>query len=114
MVVVVVVVVGVSGECGNKTTSAPSWGWGGAGAELGNDRESKKGSSNQWWKKSLKSSYTTVIFVPPTPNGVLMKMMRNREKSLNENSKMKIKFIEKGSLFPRPWSPNKAAFFLLL
>ena len=33
---VVVVVVGVSGECGNKTTSAPSWGWGWAGAELGN------------------------------------------------------------------------------
>ena len=78
------------------------------------DRESKKGSSHQWWEKSLESSYTTVIFVPPTPNGVLMKMMRNREKSLNENSKMKIKFIEKGSLFPRPWSPNKAAFFLLL
>ena len=35
VVVVVVVVVGVSGECGNKTTSAPSWGWGWAGAELG-------------------------------------------------------------------------------
>ena len=32
----VVVVVGVSGECGNKTTSAPSWGLGWAGAELGN------------------------------------------------------------------------------
>ena len=36
VVVVVVVVVSSSGECGNKTTSAPSWGWGWAGAELGN------------------------------------------------------------------------------
>ena len=41
VVVVVVVVVGVSGECGNKTTSAPSWGWGWAGAELGNEMERK-------------------------------------------------------------------------
>ena len=31
-----VVVVVSSGECGNKTTSAPSWGWGWAEAELGN------------------------------------------------------------------------------
>ena len=35
--IVVVVGGGVSGECGNKTTSALSWGWGSAGAELGNN-----------------------------------------------------------------------------
>ena len=37
VVIVDVVVSSSMGECGNKTTSAPSCGWASAGAELGND-----------------------------------------------------------------------------
>ena len=66
--------------------------------QMKNDRESKKGSNHLWWQKSPNIKYTAVMFVPPTPNGVLMKMMREREKYLNENSKMRIKFVEKGGI----------------
>ena len=36
------------------------------------------------------------MYVPPTPKGTLMKMLSAREKILNSNSNMRIKFIEKG------------------
>ena len=38
------------------------------------------------------------MFVPPTPNGELAKMLKKRERELNCESEMNIKFIEKGGI----------------
>ena len=42
--------------------------------------------------------YTTVLFVPPTPNGELAKLIQKREAELNRYSRLSIKVVEKGGV----------------
>ena len=53
---------------------------------------------NRWNNKNSEIQYTTVMFVTPTPGGVLLKDLKRREKELNGNNKERIKFEEKGGL----------------
>ena len=61
-------------------------------------KSQKNSLSNNWWQKNSESGkvYTDILFVPPTPNGTLAKMLRKREAELNSKSKMSIKIVEKG------------------
>ena len=64
------------------------------------DKGARKSSGYNWWQKDEKETkkYTTVLYVPPTPNGELMKMLKKRELDLNSNSDMNIKFLETGGV----------------
>ena len=42
--------------------------------------------------------YTSVLFVPPTPQGELIKELKDREGEMNKNGKERIKFIEKSGI----------------
>ena len=59
------------------------------------DRIKKKHSKKSWWKTG-KQNFNTVLFVPPTPGGILAKKMRERQAQLSKNSKLKIKVVEQG------------------
>ena len=60
--------------------------------------KAQKNKGTLWWNKNTgtQKKATSILFVPPTPNGELMKMLSEREKELNKNSKMSIKILEKG------------------
>ena len=61
-------------------------------------KEDKKARSKEkWWNKKGKY-YTTVLFVPPTPNGEIAKLIQRREQELNRYSKLAIKVVEKGGI----------------
>jgi len=48
------------------------------------DKGARKSSGYNWWKKGdNENKYTTILYVPPTPNGELMKMLMKRESELN-------------------------------
>ena len=49
-----------------------------------------------WWK--VKDRYNAVMFVPPTPGGILLKMLRARAESLLADPDLKIRFIEQGGV----------------
>ena len=50
-----------------------------------------------WWNiTNSKVQYKSVLFVNPTPGGVLAKELRKREEELNKNNKERIKIEEKG------------------
>ena len=52
-----------------------------------------------WWNNTAaKVQYTSVLFVTPTPGGVLAKELRKREEELNKNNQERIKIEEKGGL----------------
>jgi hypothetical protein len=52
-----------------------------------------------WWNSTnSKIQYKSVLFVTPTPGGVLAKELRKREEELNKNNKERIKIEEKGGL----------------
>ena len=81
-----------------------------------NDKGAKNSSGYAWWNKGL-VEYNTVLYVPPTPNGVLLKMLKKREEQLNYNSKLRIKIFEKGGTKFRnkivknnPFKPEKCQF----
>ena len=59
------------------------------------DKGAKNSSGFSWWNKG-KSKYNSVLYVPPTPNGILLKMLKKREEELNSNSKLRVKILEKG------------------
>ena len=62
-------------------------------------RESKSKKKLNWWNsEKSKVQYKSVLFVTPTPGGVLAKELRKREEELNRNSKDRIKIEEKGGL----------------
>ena len=65
--------------------------------QIENDRLTNPKSKSEWWKKDSQP-FNTVIFVPPTPGGKLAKMLREKEKQLGENSKIRIKILESGGL----------------
>ena len=50
-----------------------------------------------WWNHAQsKIQYKSVLFVTPTPGGVLAKDVRKREAEINKNSDERIKIVEKG------------------
>ena len=64
-----------------------------------NAEERKRQKSERkvkWWNtKNSKIQYKSVLFVNPTPGGVLAKELRQREEELNRNSNERIKIVEK-------------------
>ena len=48
--------------------------------------------------KKQKKTYTSILFVPPTPGSGLLKEIKKREEELNKNKKERIKIVEKGGL----------------
>jgi hypothetical protein len=62
-------------------------------------QESKLNKKSNWWNNpKSKIQYTSVLFVTPTPGGVLAKDLRIREAELNKNNQERIKIEEKGGL----------------
>ena len=57
-----------------------------------------KKKSNWWNTETSKIKYTTILFVTPTPGGVLAKELRKREEEMNRNNPERIKIEEKGGL----------------
>ena len=52
---------------------------------------------NNWYKTGKQEiKYTSVLFVPVTKGGILVKDLTKREEEINRNSKERIKFIEVG------------------
>ena len=62
-------------------------------------QKAKLDKKYNWWN-STKSNiqYKAVMFVTPTPGGVLVKDLTKREAEVNKNSSERIKFVEKGGL----------------
>ena len=58
----------------------------------------KKSRRLNWYTNDGKSKiqYKSVLFVPPTPGGILTKQLRQREEELNKYNSERIKFVEKG------------------
>ena len=54
--------------------------------------------SNWWNSQKSKVQYTSVLFVTPTPGGMLAREVRQRLKELNKNDSEKIKVEERGGL----------------
>ena len=50
---------------------------------------------HNWWNKdNSKVQYKSVLFVIPTPGGVLASQLRKREEELNRQSEERIKIVE--------------------
>ena len=62
-------------------------------------QKSKMDKKKNWWNsKNAKISYTSVVFVTPTPGEILVKQLSQRERELNKNSKERVKFVERGGM----------------
>ena len=62
-------------------------------------KELKSKKRLNWWNSDKsKVQYTSVLFVTPTPGGVLVKALTKREQEVNKNGHERIKFEEKGGL----------------
>ena len=64
------------------------------------EREAMKVNKKvNWYKNAAKGiTYRSVLFVPPTPGGVLAKELRKREEELNKCNEERIKIVEKGGI----------------
>ena len=62
-----------------------------------NSQKAKK-KCNWWNAKESKIQYKSVLFVTPTPGGVLAKELQKREAELNKNTEERIRIVEKGGL----------------
>ena len=62
-----------------------------------NNLKSRK-KVNWWNSENSKVQYKSVLFVTPTPGGVLAKELQKREEELNKNTNERIKVVEKGGL----------------
>ena len=60
------------------------------------DRKNKKELKHSWWK--IKDKFNAVMFVPPTPGSVLLKMLRARTSSILADHDLKIRFVEQGGI----------------
>ena len=60
--------------------------------------EKSKKKFNWWNTDKSEIQYKSVLFVAPTPGGLLAKQLRQREAELNKNNKERIKIEEKGGL----------------
>ena len=67
-----------------------------------NQEERKKAKLNKrqdWWnKENSKVQYKSVLFVTPTPGGVLAREIRKREAELNRHSGERIKVVERAGM----------------
>ena len=62
-------------------------------------QKAKLSKKRDWWNSNhSKIKNTSVLFVAPTPGGVLAKELRKREAELNKNSQERIKIVEKGGM----------------
>ena len=57
--------------------------------------KSEKMKKGSWWNRGS-TKYSSVVFIPATPGGVLAKQMREREEMIGKHSKFRIKIVEKG------------------
>ena len=74
---------------------------------------SKTKKKFNWWNtEKSKIQYKTVLFVTPTPGGVLAKALRKREEELNRNNPERIKIEEKGGLKIKDFLPKNPAPFV--
>ena len=82
--------------------------------EMAKAKKQKNRGSNTWWLKpnckENEKQYTSILFVPPTPNGELANLLKKREMELNLNSKMNIRIIEKGGIKMKNLVVNKNPF----
>ena len=64
------------------------------------EREAMKVNKRvNWYKNAAKGiTYRSVLFVPPTPGGVLAKELRKREEELNKCNEERTKIVEKGGI----------------
>ena len=60
--------------------------------------EIKKKKKLNWFNQNSEVVYTSVLFVPPTPQGELIKELKEREGEMNKSGKERIKFIEKSGI----------------
>ena len=74
--------------------------------------ESKKNKLKNWYKNGEKSDveYKSILFVPPTPGGDLLKELRKREDELNGKNGQRIKIVEKGGVKMERILTNKYPF----
>ena len=62
-------------------------------------QKAKLNKKRDWWNnEKSKTQYKSVLFVTPTPGGVLATELRKREADLNKHSNERIKIVEKGGL----------------
>ena len=62
-------------------------------------KKAKLNKKHNWWNnEKSKIQYKSVLFVTPTPGGVLATELRKREADLNKHSEERIKIVEKGGL----------------
>ena len=59
-----------------------------------NKRNEEKAAKKGSWFKTAENKYTTVFFVPPTPQSKLLKMLKNTEEKYSIGRSDKIKFVE--------------------
>ena len=61
---------------------------------------SKKEKKLNWYKNEGKTKikYKSILFVPPTPGGILVKQLKEREEELNRHREDRIKIVEKGGI----------------
>ena len=61
---------------------------------------SKKEKKLNWYKNEGKTkiNYKSILFVPPTPGGILVKQLKEREEELNRHREDRIKIVEKGGI----------------
>ena len=57
--------------------------------------KSKVDNKINWYKTKSQIEYKSVLFVPPSPGGVLIKELKKREKDLIENNVKRIKMVGK-------------------
>ena len=57
--------------------------------------KSEKMKKGSWWNRGS-TKYSSVVFIPATPGGVLAKQMREREKMIGKHSNSESKLLRKG------------------
>ena len=65
------------------------------------ERETAKMLKKVNWYKNpgdMNINYKSVLFVPATPGGILVKEMKKREEEINKNNAERIKIVEKGGI----------------
>ena len=74
-------------------------------------QKSKLNKKFNWWNSNKsKIQYKSVLFVTPTPWGILAKKLRKREEELNKNCTERIKIEEKGGLKIKDILGSKTTF----
>jgi hypothetical protein len=72
----------------------------------------KNNKVKNWYKGNNKSEveYKSILFVPPTPGGGLLRELKNREQELNKTNEYRIKIVEKGGRKVEDIMVNKNPF----